>query len=546
MSFATYAQEQNVSQMPQEAASVLTLVETQADLNAINKQLAKIETILQKDDVSIAKTVNYTKALNAVQDYAISKRSAWESDLNTAQQQIAALGEVPADGKEPADIAKKRKEFTKTADTHKSRIAEAELMIARVDTLNTRILNLRNTSLWNTLKTREESIIHPKTFWVSLVGFTTFMFDILKSPWTWYYSLTPDEQRSIVTQASKAGMTMCFALFIAIFCNVYIRKRFGYKASSENPSYTQKVSAAIWLFIARGLLPAGVLGAFIFWVRNTPLLNGTAFGTFLQVAASCILAIFLLKASVRSIFTPKRGFRWRLIDMSDVQAKSLSRTLSISIILICFVSFLQSMARRTDMTLEMEYAVQIIANLVKAACVILVSTRFLYTADQENKADTEEENLTLSSKIGTLITLMMSATFVLSLFGYIRLSEFILNRFISSVIFGGALFIIYRLIKVVLHQLLGLKYWTKNLHMTRKIMGKVEFWIGFLIAPIFLFVGTLFLLGIWGVSVDILMQSAKKFLTGFYIGGMKISLVSIFMGIIAFLVSLFVFKMIKN
>ncbi len=46
--------------------------------------------------------------------------------------------------------------------------------------------------------------------------------------------------------------------------------------------------------------------------------------------------------------------------------------------------------------------------------------------------------------------------------------------------------------------------------------------------------------------MDILLQSAKKVLTGFYIGGMKISLVSIFMGIAAFLVSLFAFKMIKN
>ena len=77
-------------------------------------------------------------------------------------------------------------------------------------------------------------------------------------------------------------------------------------------------------------------------------------------------------------------------------------------------------------------------------------------------------------------------------------------------------------------------------------MNKTEFWITFLIAPVFLFVAIFFLLGIWGVSVDILLQSAKKILTGFYIGDMKISLVSIFTGIGAFLFSLFAFKMLKN
>lgn len=536
---------------PSNAVSLMTLVQQESDFSVLTKQLAKIEANLKASEISVRETTEYIKALSMVQDYAFARRNANETELNGIQAQIAALGEVPSDGTtEPADIAKKRTLFNKQADMYKSEITGADLIITKVDALNSQILSLRNTTLINSLTTREQSIIHPKTFYVSLVGFFTFMFDILKSPWTWYYSLTEAEQTSIVSQAAKAGITMCFAVFIAVFFSVYIRRKYGYKGRLENPTYAQKVSAALWLFVARGLLPAGVLGAFIFWVNGTVLINGTPFGTFLKVAASYTLAVFLLQATVRSVFTPKRGIKWRLIDVSDESAKSLSHTLFISIILICFVSFLQSMARRTDMTLDMEYAVKIVANLVKAVCVILVAGRFLYKNDQAKLTDKnvsdEEEKLTTSSKIGTLITLLMSAAFVLSLFGYIRLSEFILDRFIASVIFSGVMFIIYRLIKVMVHQFLGIKYWKKTLHLSRKFMNKVEFWIGFLIAPVFIFIACFFLLGIWGVSVDILLQSAKKILTGFYIGGMKISLVSIFMGIVSFLVSLFVFRLIKN
>ena len=540
--------EEIAHQIPAEAEALISLVEAEAELKTLNKQLIKIENILKQDNVSVKNTVNYTKALNTTQDYAIAKRTVQESNLNEAMQQLAALGDTPTDGTaEPADIAKKRKEITKTIDGYKSQIADADLMINKVDTLNSRILSLRNTSLWNTLKVREQSIMHPKTFYDSLVGFTLFMVDILKSPLTWYNGLTDIQKTDMRVYVLKAGMTMCLAVFIAVFVGLYIRKRFGYRTHIETPTYIQKVSSAIWLFIARGLLPASVLGAFIFWVHNYNLLSNTPFGTFLKVCAAYVLAICLLQATVKSVFTPRRGQTWRLFEMSDEKAKSLCHTLLISIILICFVSFLQSMAKRTDMTIEMEYAIKVVANLIKTACVIWVSGRIFYNKNTpQSDSSSDEENITTSSKIGTLITLTMLVAFVLSLFGYIRLSEFILNRFIISIIFAGIVYIIYQVIKVILHQLFKIKYWQKSLHMSKKFMNKVEFWIGFLIAPIFLFVATFFLLGIWGVSVDILLQSAKKVLTGFYIGGMKISLVSIFMGIGAFLVSILAFKMIKN
>ena len=547
LSVSTRAQEIPSRQMPIEAEVLISLIETEADLKTVDKQLTKIENTLKQNSVSIGKTVNYTKALNAAQDYAITKRAVQENELLEATQQLAALGEAPTEGAiEPTDIAKKRKEINKTIDRYKSFIADCDLMINKVDTLNSRILSLRNTSLWNTLKVREQSIMHPKMFYDSLVGFTTFMADILKSPWTWYIGLTDNQKTDMRIYVLKAGMTMCCAVFIAVFVGLYIRRRFGYRTHIENPTYIQKVSSGLWLFIARGLLPAGVLGAFIFWVNNYNLLADTPFGIFLKVCAAYVLATCLLQAITKSVFTPKRGQKWRLIEMSDEKAKALCHTLLISIILICFVSFLQSMARRTDMTMEMEYAIKVIANLVKAACVILVAGRIFYKPSIQTESPSDDEPTSMGSKIGTFITLTMLITFVLSLFGYIRLSEFILNRFIISIIFGGTVFIIYQVIKVMLHQILKIKYWQHSLHMSKKFMSKTEFWITFLIAPVFLFVAIFFLLGIWGVSIDILLQSAKKILTGFYIGDMKISLVSIFTGIGAFLASLFAFKMIKN
>lgn len=544
-----------VSKMPQTAQKLLDMVADEAKISSFSAQLAKIEMQLNNDEASYSKTVDYIKALNATQDFALAERDVLETELANIQTQIAALGEMAGDGtNEPADIAKKRADFNKQADEKKSKIAEAELVIAKVDMLNGKILNLRNKNLVNSLTTREQSIIHPKTFYTSLVGFFAFLFDVLKSPVSWYNGLSMEQRMDVLRRTTWMGMTMGGTLFLAIFFGVYIRRRFGYSGALENPTYVQKVSAALWIFMARGLLPAGILGAFILWVGNYDLINGTPFGTLLKVSASYVLAVFLMQAGVKCVFTPKRGAKWRLISVTDEAAKSLSRTLLFSIICICTVSFFQTMARLTTATLEMEFAVKVVANLVKAACIILVAQRFLYKTEQSKEVDTankedetgEEEHISTSSKIGSLITLVMSITFILSLFGYIRLSEFILNRFILSTVFIGILFIIFQVIKVLIHKLFSLGYWTKVLRMNRKVMNKAEFWTGFLIMPVFILFGIFFLLALWGVSVDILTQSAKKFLTGFYIGGMKISLTSIFMGITAFFVTLFVFRILKN
>ncbi|MGN1062714.1 MAG: mechanosensitive ion channel domain-containing protein, partial [Alphaproteobacteria bacterium] len=538
---------------PVDVVALQLLVDTNEDYAKINPKLNKIEQDLKASKITIKQTAEYIKVLSNLQDYVLGLKAAAESELDATQKRLDALGNVPENGvKEAPDIARKRSEFNKQITALKSNIAESDLVIAKIDDLSSMILNLRNETLLNSLSTREDSIFNPKTFYVSTVGFFTFMYDILKSPWSWYDSLTDEQRQDVNSHALGAVITMALALILGLMIAVFIRHHFGYRGKIENPTYTQKVSAAVWIFVARGLLPAGVLGAFIYWVNSYDLINGTPFGTFLKVGASYLLAIFLLQAGVKSIFTPKRGMKWRLIDVTDENAKSLSHTLLFSIVSICIVSFFQSMVIHTDTTQEMDYSVKVIANLVKAVCIVLVAQRFLYKQaqtgnDTANTADADEdEQLSFGTKIGSLITLTMSAAFVLSLFGYIKLSSFILNRFIAMVIFLGVLFIIYRLTKVILHQILSIRYWTKSLNLTRKMVDKLEFWIGFFLTPVFILFAVFCLLGLWGVSVDILIQNAKKFLTGFNIGGIRISLVSIFMGIISFVVSLFVFKMIKN
>lgn len=82
---------------------------------------------------------------------------------------------------------------------------------------------------------------------------------------------------------------------------------------------------------------------------------------------------------------------------------------------------------------------------------VLVARKALYNNNPpvpgEIDDDTPLDGLSTASKISLFITFLMTAAFAVSLFGYIRLSEYVINRFIISVVAIGVFYIIDKLIR---------------------------------------------------------------------------------------------------
>ena len=187
---------------------------------------------------------------------------------------------------------------------------------------------------------------------------------------------------------------------------------------------------------------------------------------------------------------------------------------------------------------------------MKAFCVVLVARRALYNnqtlSDDEISEDTPVAELSTSSKVSLFIAFAMGAAFLLSLFGYIRLSEYIINRFIVSAIAIGIFYIIDKLLRGIFHRLLLFRFWVRTFRINRRTLVKTEFWFGLLLTPVIWIFAILALLAVWGVSVDLLLARVKSFLVGFNIGGIHISITSILLGLICFFIMLSLFKMLKN
>ena len=91
----------------------VTVSEQPFDFSKADKELNNIEKQLSSGKVSSKETSDYLKKLSDIQNAISQARSQYSGDLENIQKKINALGPMPAEGeKEPADIAKQRKELS--------------------------------------------------------------------------------------------------------------------------------------------------------------------------------------------------------------------------------------------------------------------------------------------------------------------------------------------------------------------------------------------------------------------------------------------------
>ena len=516
----------------------------------INKTLDTITNRLNKGNTNKEQINEISQTLNQIQSTLSQIRLSYNTKQEAIQKKINTLGPLPdKDQEEPAPIATQRQNFNQEADQTKATIIQIDLLLAKIDELNNLILKKRNQQLLNNILVKQSSIFHPQEFSQSLSVFSQFVVELLTSPLQWYQQLNHLQKTEVNKNLFSILAGIISALIIAYGISRYISHWFGYKKTIEHPHYSQKVRAGIWVFIAQGVIPATTIGAFILWLKNCAIINLSSFGTLLNSAAIYLLYYYLIKAAVKTIFTPHNG-KWRIIEVDNDRANAICSSLIFAAAAICFISFLLELSDLIKNDISITYSLKIISNAVKAFCIIWISYKALYDTKTLTDADLTEEasisDLSTSSKISLLVTFTITLAFLLSFLGYIRLSEYIINRFIFSGISIGIIYITDKLIRTAIHRLLLLRFWIRTFRIHRRALVKTEFWLGLTLTPIMWLLAFLILLAVWGVPVDLLLARSKSFLVGFNIGGVRISISSILLGIFCFFVALSFSKMLKN
>lgn len=521
----------------------------------MSRQLGRMEGML-KNGQSMSETLSDdVKFLSSTRTKLMEAKKRNEKELEFVQRRIDALGPEPTDGSQEIDIiAQKRKEFNEEASYQKGQIAEVDVLLAKIDELDTVIINVRNTELLGNLLNYQQPLIYPSNFLHSTTLFVEYMVDIIKSPINWYQGLNEDQKSFVHSNIIPVLLVALLSLWLGIYLRLFIMKHFGYRKDIEHPRYGRKVVAAIFVAIAYGVIPATIIAGFMLWMYSTQVMTTGFFGIVLNSFLFYTLLVILARAVSRVFFAPYNE-KWRLINVDTDKAKRMTSALYFTVFMFGLCGFLLHVATISNYSVDLNNYIRACANAVKGICIILLVKRYLWDELEDKDEDDDEEpsssstdstdddaQVNIAFKITFSTVLFVIVTFGLSLFGYARLSAFIFDRFLLTIIGIGALLVLRKVLSEFLHRILLLRFWVKTFKLRRKIVSKIDFWSNLIIDPLFILFGIFMVLSIWGVSTDILLQSTKKILVGFKVGEVEISPLAIIMGFVAFFIALAVVK----
>ncbi|MBR1649151.1 MAG: mechanosensitive ion channel family protein [Alphaproteobacteria bacterium] len=530
---------------------VVGSITAQINYNSISKEFSDIEQNLKSGAIDARTISKYVSYLGSIGSELQESRKQLEADLKSTTKRIESLGETPKEGTEELPmIAEKRKEYNEELIYQKGKIAEADLLINRTEELTNLIATVRKQALIGNLLFYQEPIIYPRVLLRATGEFMSFGFGIMKSPLVWYSDLNAEQKATVWSNILPVMLLVVAALAVGIFLRLLIIRRLGYKKNAEGVTYFSRIVAAFFVACAYGIIPAVLLGSFLFWIKSTEILASKFFGVALSSVLYYSLYIFLSNAATRVVFAPYNP-KWRLVNMESEKAKRLTKAFYFSFTMIGVCAMLRHIAEQSNSSLELLYYLSVISTSVKVFCIVWIIKRFFWedTMAQSEEAFDVDDTDNAARKALRIIFISGASAFLvvgISLFGYPRLSEFIVNRFMITVLLVCVIFMLRKAVFELLKKVLLLNFWVKKLRVQRRLLDKVDFWLGAFINPIFAIIGILIILTLWGVSTDILLQSLKKLFLGFKIGGVEISLILIILGVAVFFGSLAAVRVLRS
>ena len=301
-----------------------SLKNTEINYAEISRRLSVMENQLKSSNAASSALSADVKLLSETRTKLSDSKKQNERELEFVQKRIEALGPEPSDGGKELDaIANKRKEFNEEASFQKAQIAEVDVLLAKIDELDTLIINVRNSQLLGSLLAYQQPLIYPSNFFHGTTLFVEFSLDILESPIKWYQGLDEEQQAGVKSNIIPVLLVALLSLWLGIWLRLFIMRHFGYSKDIEHPRYGKKVFAAVFVAIAYGVIPATIIAGFMIWMYSTKIMNTGFFGIVINSFLFYTLLVVLARAISRVCFAPYNG-KWRLINVDTEKAKRMT------------------------------------------------------------------------------------------------------------------------------------------------------------------------------------------------------------------------------
>lgn len=463
--------------------------------------------------------------------------------LSDLQVQIKRLGEPPAKdaAPEPAAVAAERARLDVQEAEVSGAIKTLEVTWWRARQAIDKITELRLQMFVRSLTEQMSSPLMP-AFWNDIARQrASVQWRLQYNAEDWWSSIKRQKGSVLVLYAAAIG------LYLLLKAVVMSLTRYRPGPNATPPSFFQRAASASWIAPVRAI--PGIAAVLLLYGGHE-YLGLLYYPTAAPVGAAFFryaLVFIAVSALIVSVFAPHRPER-RLMQLSDRSAKRITLLLILLALIYSVDLFLSSFGQILYFPLSMSVAQSLFSSLAFALVLIgLLLTPF------ESSETTLARPVRRGDPIWFKLPLGIATAAIIGccLFGYIAMARFLSQQLVMTGVVGLVAVLLYLAIRaftrgsttsrgqisVVLEERMGFdEVRRKQLAWLTEVV--LTLCVAFLTLPILLLQ--------WGFAAPDIRDWLQRLLFGFEIGGIRISIVKIQIGIGIFIAGVFITRLLQR
>jgi small-conductance mechanosensitive channel len=474
-------------------------------------------------------------ALRQILEDANAVKAAAEREAKAAQDLLEALGAPPPkDGPpESAEIATKRGQYTREVARAGERAALADLALRRARELESDINALARANLIERLFAPLPTPLAPATLAKAAPEAAAFAATVMRSPADWWAGLA-DRSRA-QTLLGRGLFVVVLAVGVAVFARRALLGRFGQVASLGEPTVARRLLAAVAEAVARGLVPAALLGGALLWVQREEALLGGVFGAAVSGALVAGLVVTIVPALTRALFAPKNP-AWRVVAVSGDAGRDLARRIELLAMVFAADLFVQSVARVRLVSAEL-------TSVYSAGAIVTEAALFAVVVGHPLLKGSGGGLWLLARRL--LLTVALVAVGAGAV-GYGWLGRYLIEAVVYSTAIFTGLFLLRGLAAESIDILIGSDIARTRLNVSAQTLRRLKFWLAAAVDPALVLLGLFLVAPFWGLPYREIADTVMSVAQGFRVGNITFSPIAIVTAIVVFFAGMAVTRLIQR
>ncbi len=507
--------------------------------------LTRAEKALVRPDISDEALEGLDASLHALQTAARKAADAAKPDITKIKDELAALGpppvaEAPA---EPQTVAERRKSLGDRLALTEGAIKEADVAIARAEHALEKVSALRRIRFTERITARGLSPLDPevwRTAWPELTG---LLQQAVRGTSDWL------QRENSLSQLLGKGWRIPAGVLVAVMLawplRLWLLRRFGYISLEGEPSYRQRLRAALLNGVVRSLLPSAAVIALYLSLRDSELLPDAVIPV-LRTAVLSLIFVFFTAAFCWAALAPTAP-SWRLAPLADHAALSLSRVVSALAVVFAADWIFAAIGEHVDSSIELLTLQQFLSGLAIAALLLALLRSRIWQTDATPAASAYARRRLLR----LFLALLVAAIPLSACLGYVALSRLFATQFVQTAGFLALLALFIELGGELIDHLLSPDCQSRlrlreSLELTDEGSQLLGFWLKAALRMLLLAAAMLTIPLLWGAKPETVASWWTSALDGFRVGTIRISLTDLFWATVLFAVLLLATRMVQR